>query len=251
MRKKSKRYSNILRVMDENKKEHYSFDDALTFLKSKVFSRKQVRDVVRIVIRCKAIRRKKKKGNQAKVAGIVLLRHPVESLRKERIGVVGEEGIEEKGIKITFFDEEEISMIVKEEKEVNIDILLSTTENVSRLGPINKILGPKKLMPNKSRWTLVANESELRKNLSLFSRGQILFFEEDGNGNISTVLGNITDDSKLLKDNYEDIVKKVKAVASKKYSAGFDLFLSTTMSPSFKIVEKEEMILSNKKKVKN
>ena len=117
--------------------------------------------------------------------------------------------------------------------KIDFDILLATPEMMPQLNKIAKILGPKKLMPSAKFHTLGLNIEEMIQN---WSNGQKLY-SVDSYGNLHLTIGKVSDSVDQLLANIEFCQQQVLKIKPNGVKGKYikDIYLSTTMGPSFKL----------------
>ncbi len=114
--------------------------------------------------------------------------------------------------------------------KVNFDILIATTVTMTKLLPFAKLLGPRGLMPNPKNGTLTDKPEEALKKLSV---AKTMIKTEKKAPVIHQVVGKVSQSTKEIVANVNELIKVVKFVKIKK------LVLCATMGPGIKcVVEK-------------
>lgn len=108
---------------------------------------------------------------------------------------------------------------------VDFDVLLSTPENMVKLVPFAKILGPRGLMPNPKNGTLIKSE----KIAANFSQNKVTLKTEKKAPVIHQVIGKTNMKDSELIENLETVIR---AIDSKKIVKAY---LAASMSPSVKL----------------
>lgn len=109
---------------------------------------------------------------------------------------------------------------------VDFDILVATVDQMPKLVPFARILGPKGLMPNPKNGTLVNDP----KKAASFSASTVTIKTEKEAPLIHTVVGKVSQDDKEIAENIEAILKAFGG-AKQVVRA----FIKSTMSPSVKL----------------
>lgn len=109
---------------------------------------------------------------------------------------------------------------------VDFDILVATVDQMPKLVPFARILGPKGLMPNPKNGTLVNDP----KKATSFSASTITIKTEKEAPLIHTVVGKVSQEDKEIEENIEAILKALGG-AKQVVRA----FIKSTMSPSVKL----------------
>jgi large subunit ribosomal protein L1 len=109
--------------------------------------------------------------------------------------------------------------------KIDFDVLLATSDMMSKLVPFASQLGPKGLMPNPKNKTVIKNKEEAKK----FSVNSITLKTERKAPLIHTVVGKINQSEKEITDNIKSILSAIgKRQVLKAY-------ISATMGPSIKL----------------
>jgi len=112
-----------------------------------------------------------------------------------------------------------------ESGKIDFDVLLTTPEMMPKLVKFARILGPKGLMPNPKNGTIIKTKADAKK----FSTDTLTIKTEKKAPVIHTVIGKVSLADKKIKENLDEIVKKigrkqiVKAV------------ITSTMGPGIKL----------------
>jgi len=126
--------------------------------------------------------------------------------------------------RVAFADDELITKL--KSGKVDFDVLLATADYMPKLMPFARLLGPKGLMPNPKKGTIIKSKKEADK----FSGNNIEVKTEKNQPVIHTVVGKISQKEDELKANIEVVLDSVNKKQILK------AFLSSTMSPSVKLV---------------
>ena len=123
-----------------------------------------------------------------------------------------------------------------EKNEIKVDRVLATPDMMSVVGKLGKILGPKGLMPNPKLGTVTI---ELKKTIEDIKDG-LIEFKADKAGTVHAGIGKLSfAEEKLEKniDNFVDAIIKAKPSGSKGNYLK-DMYISSTMGPSLKLLNK-------------
>ena len=123
-----------------------------------------------------------------------------------------------------------------EKNEIKVDRVLATPDMMSVVGKLGKILGPKGLMPNPKLGTVT---TELKKTIEDIKDG-LIEFKADKAGTVHAGIGKLSfAEEKLEKniDNFVDAIIKAKPSGSKGNYLK-DIYISSTMGPSLKLLNK-------------
>ena len=109
--------------------------------------------------------------------------------------------------------------------KVDFDILLATADMMPKLVPFAKLLGPKGLMPNPKKGTIIKSTKDAEK----FSGNAVTIKTEKSQPVIHTIIGKVSQNDTELKENIEAVLTAI----SKKQI--LKTYLKSTMSPSVKM----------------
>ncbi len=123
--------------------------------------------------------------------------------------------------------------LVEEIEKTNFtdfDVAISTPDMMRFVGKLGKVLGPKGLMPSPKAGTVVA---DIASAIREFAAGKMEIRNDDG-GNVHTVVGKLSFDSKKLTENGQAMIaaiKKLRPVSSKGVYIQ-KIVLKSSMSPA-------------------
>ena len=123
-----------------------------------------------------------------------------------------------------------------EKNEIKVDRVLATPDMMSVVGKLGKILGPKGLMPNPKLGTVT---TELKKTIEDIKDG-LIEFKADKAGTVHAGIGKLSFTEERLEkniDNFVDAIIKAKPSGSKGNYLK-DIYISSTMGPSLKLLNK-------------
>lgn len=126
--------------------------------------------------------------------------------------------------KVEIADEKTIKKI--ESGKIDFDILLATADMMPHLVPHAKILGPKGLMPNPKKGTIIKDKSQAKK----FGGNSVTIKTEKIAPIIHTSVGKTSQKEKELVENAEAILSAIGEKQVKK------AYLCATMTPSVKLL---------------
>lgn len=122
---------------------------------------------------------------------------------------------------------------IAKEQTINFDLVLATAEMMKELNKIGKLLGGKKLMPNKKMGTLV---EDLETALVAWKKGRSTY-HSDNLGNLHLVIGKTNFSATKLLANFHHClhyIAQIKPVGVKgKYIKS--IHISTSMGPGFPV----------------
>ena len=115
----------------------------------------------------------------------------------------------------------------------DIDIIITMTSIMGKIGALGRILGPRGLMPNPKSGTVTM---DIAKAVTEVKQGKI-DFKVDKFGIVHTSIGKVNFDADKIKDNareFMNVIQKLKP-SSAKGTYVKSVFLSSTMSPGIKL----------------
>jgi len=225
MRKKSKRYKNLLESL--KKKDVRTLDQVLKELKNG----SGVKFMESIDLSLK-INLKKIKGPENTLRTLVELPHG--NGKKVKIAVLCDENKinEAKKSGADIVGSEDLLKKISN-KDINFDKLICTPSMMSKIGKLGKILGPKGLMPNPKMGTV---SDDLNASVEKI-KNKSIEIKNDKDGNLSFSIGRKSfQDSKLLenlKNVFESLKKEKPTIFNSENIKKF--YLSSTMGTSFKL----------------
>lgn len=126
---------------------------------------------------------------------------------------------------------EMIEQIIK--GDIKCDVLLTTKQDMPKLGKFGRDLGGKGLMPNPKDGTIADDFAALAEMVSEALKGKVKFRNDKG-GIIHASVGNVELSNEALKENIKVIIKEVRKLKPAKAKGKYfkKVYLSTTMGPS-------------------
>ena len=225
MKKKSKRYREILKSATKDKK----------------IDPKQILDLVKknattkfdesIDISLK-INLKQSKGGDLSLRTVINL--PNGSGKKNKVAVLCEpdkiDEAKKAGADVCGSDDllEKISS-----KKFNFTKLICTPGMMGKIGKHGKVLGPKGLMPNPKLGTVSADISKAVKDI----KNNLVEIRNDKDGNLSSTIGRKIFSIDKLLENYNHFIESVKKEKPESIKGDFikSIFITSSMGISFKV----------------
>jgi len=117
--------------------------------------------------------------------------------------------------------------------EIEFDVLISTPQNMPKLGKFAKVLGPKGLMPNPKSGTVT---TDIEKAVKEAKAGKVEY-RVDKAGIVHLLVGKVSFDDKKLQENIEVVLKAVKEAKPASVKADYikSVSLTPTMGPGIKV----------------
>ena len=224
---RSKRYKEINKLIDHSK--FYDVKEAINIIRKS--KKLKFDETIDIAINLGV---DPKHADQI-VKGVVKLPHG--NGKKEKIAVFAKDDKvnEAKDAGADFVGAEDLVQKI-EKSEIKIDRVIATPDMMSIVGKLGKILGPKGLMPNPKLGTVTA---DLKKIIEDIKNG-LIEFKADKAGTVHAGVGKLSfTEDKLEKNinNFVNAIIKAKPTGAKGNYLK-DIYISTTMGPSLKILHK-------------
>jgi len=225
MKKRSKRYKEILKTSIKDKK--ISTKEILEFLKKN--SNTKFDESIDVSLR---INLKQSKGGDLNLRTTVNL--PNGSGKKNKIAVLCEQDkIEEakkSGAEI-FGSDDLIEKIAA--GKFNFTKLVCTPAMMSKIGKHGKVLGPKGLMPNPKLGTVATDITKAVKDI----KTGLVEIRNDKDGNLSSTIGRKSYSTEKLIENYNYFIDSVKKEKPETIKGEFikNIFLTSSMGISYKV----------------
>ena len=225
MKKRSKRYKNILKSSINNKK--VDVKEALDLIKKNTTTKfDESIDV------CLKINLKQSKGGDFSLRTIVNL--PNGSGKKNKVAVLCEpDKINEAtkaGADIVGSDDllEKIAS-----GKFDFTKLVCTPAMMGKIGKHGKVLGPKGLMPNPKLGTVTTDLTKAVKDI----KTGLVEIRNDKDGNLASTIGRKSFSNEKLLENYKYFIESIKKEKSSTIKGEFikSAFLTSTMGISYKI----------------
>ena len=225
MKKRSKRYNEILKSVAKNKK--LPTKEILDLVKKN--STTKFDESIDVSLK---INLKQSKGGDLNLRTVVKL--PNGSGKKNKIAVLCEaEKVEEakkSGAEVAGSDDllETIAS-----GKINFTKLICTPGMMGKIGKHGKVLGPKGLMPNPKLGTVTNDITKAVKDV----KTGLIEIRNDKDGNLASTIGRKSFSSDKLIDNYKHFIESVKKEKPDTIKGEFikNVFLTSTMGISYKV----------------
>ena len=225
MKKKSKRYKEILKSASLDKK--IAVKDILDLVKKN--STTKFDESIDLSLR---INLKQSKGGDLSLRTIVKL--PNGSGKKSKIAVLCEadkiEEAKKSGADIVGSDDliEKIAT-----GKFNFTKLVCTPGMMAKIGKHGKVLGPKGLMPNPKLGTVAADFTKAVKDI----KTGLIEIRNDKDGNLAATIGRKSFSNEKLLENYNHFIESVKKEKPDSIKGEFikNIFITSTMGISYKV----------------
>ena len=225
MKKRSKRYREILKSTLNNKKANIK--EAIDLVKKN--SNLKFDESIDVSLK---LNLKQSKGGDLSLRSVVNL--PNGSGKKSRVAVLCEadkiDEAKKAGADVVGSDDllEKIAT-----GKFNFTKLICTPAMMGKIGKHGKVLGPKGLMPNPKLGTV---STDIIKAVKQIKTG-LVEIRNDKDGNLSSTIGRKSFSSEKLLENYNYFIESVKKEKSDTIKGDFikGIFITSTMGISFKI----------------
>jgi large subunit ribosomal protein L1 len=225
MRKRSKRYKQLLSLYDRSKR--YNIDEAVEILKK--FSNTKFDQTVNLSIKLNI---DPQKADQ-QVRGFFSLPHGIGKVRKVLVFADGEDAQKAKDSGADFVGAEEFVKKIRDENWFEFDVALAVPRMMRLIGPLGKLLGPRGLMPSSKDGTVTDRIEEAVKDCKHYR----VMFRNDRQANLHVPVGKLSSPAEKIKQN---ILSFLEHLRSQKPSGARGQFIknitvSASMSPSIKL----------------
>ena len=225
MKKRSKRYKNLLKLIEKDKK--ISTKETLDLIKKN--PNIKFDESIDVSLR---INLKQSKGGDLSLRTVIKL--PNGSGKKEKIAVLCEpdksEEAKNSGADVVGSDDliEKIAS-----GKFNFTKLICTPAMMGKIGKHGKVLGPKGLMPNPKLGTV---SNDVTKAVKDFKNG-LVEIRNDKDGNLASTIGRKSFSTDKLIENYNFFIETIKKEKPDTIKGEFikSSFISSTMGASFKV----------------
>ena len=229
MKKRSKRYKEIKKLIKE--KKFNNFDEAINELKK--IPNPKLQESIDVSFK---INLKKVKATENTLRTVVEL--PNGNGKKIRVGVICDENkfsdAKKSGAEI--YGSEDLIKKISSGK-IEFDKLICTPNMMPKIAKLGKILGPKGLMPNPKLGTVAEDiSSTVDKVKNKFSE-----IKNDKDGNIGISIGRKSFAEKKLLENFKVLFETLKKDKPNMFNSEIikNIYVSTSISPSIKLSFKE------------
>ena len=225
MKKKSKRYKNILKSVVKDKK--FNSKEILELVKKN--SNTKFDESVDVSLR---INLKQSKGGDFNLRTTVKL--PNGSGKKEKIAVLCEPDklgdAKNSGAEV-YGSDDLIEKIAS--GKFNFTKLICTPAMMGKIGKHGKVLGPKGLMPNPKLGTV---SNDILKSVKDIKSG-LVEIKNDKDGNLASTIGRKSYSTEKLLENYNYFIESIKKEKPETIKGEFikNIYITSTMGISFKV----------------
>jgi large subunit ribosomal protein L1 len=167
------------------------------------------------------------------VRGTLLLPNGTGKTRRVAVFAVGEKAREAEGAGADFVGSDDLAARVRDEGFMDFDVAVATPDQMSVVGRLGQILGPRGLMPNPKSGTVTMDVGRAVEDIK---RGKIEY-RVDRYGIIHGVIGKKSFDVDSLVENYFALREELQRVRPAPVKGRYfkSVTLTTTMGPSVKV----------------
>ncbi len=174
------------------------------------------------------------------VRGTMMLPNGTGKTRRVAVFAVGEKAREAEDAGADVVGSDDLAARIREQNFLDFDVAVATPDQMSVVGRLGQILGPRGLMPNPKSGTVTMDVS---KTVEDIKRGKIEY-RVDRYGIIHSILGKKSFDLDSLVENYFALRDELQRVRPAPVKGRYikSIAVTTTMGPSIKVdpaVEKE------------
>ena len=225
MKKKSKRYKELLKLASKSKK--IELKEIINLVKKN--STTKFDESIDVSLK---INLKQSKGGDLSLRTVVKL--PNGSGKKNKVAVLCEsdkvEEAKKSGAEIVGSDD-----LIEKIASGKIDFtkLVCTPAMMGKIGKHGKVLGPKGLMPNPKLGTVATDIIKAVKDI----KSGLIEIRNDKDGNLAATIGRKSYSSEKLLENYNHFIDSVKKEKPDTIKGEFvkNIFLTSTMGISYKV----------------
>ena len=225
MKKKSKRYKNLLKSKVKDKK--LALKDILDLVKKN--SSVNFEESIDVSLR---INTKQSKGGDFVLRTVVKLPHG--SGKKEKVAVLCESNKLEEAKKsgADIVGSEDLIENIAAGK-INFTKLICTPSMMAKIGKHGKVLGPKGLMPNPKLGTV---SNDISKSVTEIKNG-LVEIKNDKDGNLGSTIGRKSFSIENLHENFNHLIDSIKKTKPETIKGELikSIFITSTMGISYKV----------------
>ncbi len=223
--KKGKKYVEAAKLVEKNKL--YTKEEAIDLVKKT--STTKFDSSVEVAM---SLNLDTKKADQ-QLRGTICLPNGTGKTKKILVIAKGPKAAEAKEAGADYVGDMDYLEKIEKENWFDFDTLIATPDMMPQLGKLGKILGPKGLMPNPKTGTVTM---DIKKAVEEVKQGRIEY-RTDSYGNVHTIIGKVSFDSKKLLENLEAFVSLILKTKPSAVKGTYvkNISVSSTMGPGIKI----------------
>lgn len=225
MKKRGKKYSEVVSKIDRNKA--YDKVEAIKLVKET-----SVTKFVSTVEIALNLNLDTKKADQ-QLRGTISLPKGTGKTKAVLVVAKGEKAEAAKEAGADFVGDADIIEKIEKENWFDFDVMIATPDMMPLLGKLGKILGPKGLMPNPKTGTVTTDVATAVKEV----KGGRTEYRTDSFGNVHGILGTSDFSEKDLLENLEAYIEVIEKSKPSTVKGEYikNISISTTMGPGIKV----------------
>ena len=225
MKKHGKKYVEALKSIEVDKE--YTIEDAIKLVKKTATTKFDGTIDLAIKLNIDA-----KKADQ-QLKGALKLPNGTGKSKKVLVIAKGDFADEAKKAGADYVGDKDLIEKIKQENWFDFDVVVATPDMMPEVGKIGNLLGPRNLMPNPKTGTVTTKVSEIVEDLK---KGMVTY-KNDKFGNVHSVIGKVSFDSKKLIENLEYAIDKISKAKPNSVKGSFieSITISSTMCPGIKL----------------
>lgn len=225
MKKRSKKYLSVCKLIDKNK--IYSISEAAKIIKQTSINKFDAN--INFSIHFNIL----EKNNEQKIRGTLFLPHGNGNKHTKKIVAITNQVDEAKNAGADYVGGSEIVEKIKNEKWCDYDVVVATPDMMGEImSKLGSFLGPKGLMPSIKNGTISQNISKVIEEIK---NGKIEYCS-DKDYNININFAHVSFSEKQIEENLLSLSKTFLKKKSVFKNCTTNSFISTTMGPSIKIL---------------
>ena len=170
------------------------------------------------------------------VRGTLMLPNGTGKTRRVAVFAAGEKAREAEEAGADIVGTDDLAARVRDEGFMDFEVAVATPDQMSIVGRLGQILGPRGLMPNPKSGTIVANPADLPRVIQEAKGGRIEF-RNDRTGLLHVGVGKASFDEQQIRENVlalVDAVQRAKPTGAKGVYTR-SITLTTTMGPGIRL----------------
>lgn len=225
MKKKSKKYLEVLKMVEKNKL--YLKEEAIKLVKKTTTTNFDASVEISIRLNLDS------KLSDQQVRGAMVLPNGTGKSQKVLVLAKADKAKEATAAGADYVGEADFIEKIEKENWFDFDVIVATPEMMASLGKIGKVLGPKGLMPNPKTGTVT---NDVKKAVEDIKKGKVEYRTDD-TSNIHVIIGKVSFTEKKLLENFDALLETIMNTRPATVKGDYlkSISLSTTMGPGIKV----------------